>query len=141
MAAEQPQVAVKVDLTSTIGTPSQYSSIAFLTDRLLLISNGQSSPTSVLYDIIDRKVIWTGKTCGVTGLKVWGTFSGNVLAACNGGLVLYDQEFRPIAHFSAALKTYDLLLSPTRRFLAVNPLPERGAAKVLTTDSLAEIAT
>jgi hypothetical protein len=141
MAAEPPQVAVKVDLTSTIGNLSQYSSVAFLTDRLLLISNGQSSPTSVLYDIDDRKVIRTGKTCGVTGLKVWGTFSGSVLAACNGGLVLYDQEFRPIAHFSAALKTYDLLLSPTRRFLAVNPLPRRGAAKVLTTDTLAEIAT
>jgi hypothetical protein len=141
MAAEQPQVAVKVDLTSTIGTPSVYWSVAFLTDRLLLISNGQSSPTSVLYDIIDRKVIRTGKTCGVTGLKVWGTFGGNVLAACNGGFVVYDQEFRPIAHFSAALNTYDMLLSPTRRFLAVNPLPERGAAKVLTTDILAEFAT
>jgi hypothetical protein len=138
MAAEPPLVAVKVDLTSTIGNLSLYSSVAFLTDRLLLI---QSSPTSVLYDIIDRKVIRTGKTCGVTGLKVWGTFSGNVLAACTGGLVVYDQEFRPIAHFSAALNTYDLLLSPTRRFLAVNPLPERGAAKVLTTDTLAEIAT
>jgi len=141
MAAEPPQVAAKVDLTSTIGNLCQYSSIAFLTDRLLLISNGPSSSTSVLYDIIDGKVMRTGKTCGVTGLKVWGTFGGNVLAACNDGLVLYDQEFRPIANFSEYLKTYDLLLSPTRRFLAVNPLPERGAAKVLMTDTLAEIAT
>lgn len=141
MAVEPPQVVVKVDLTSTIGNLSAYSSIAFLTDRLLLISNGQSSPTSALYDIIDRKVIRTGKTCGVSGLKVWGTFSGNVLAACNHGLVLYDQEFQPIAHFSDYLKNYDLLLSPTRRFLAVDPLPRRGAAKVLTTDTFAEFAT
>ena len=58
MAAEPPQVVVKVDLTSTIGTPSQYSSVAFLTDRVLLISSGKSSPTSVLYDIVDRKGIF-----------------------------------------------------------------------------------
>ncbi len=141
MSAEPPQVQVKVDLTSTIGNLSSYSSIAFLTDRLLLISNGQSAPTSIVYDIVDRRVIRTAQTCGVSGLRVWGTFSGNILAACNRGLVLYDQEFQPIAHFNDYLENYDLLLSPTRRFLAVDPRPRRSAAKVLTTDTLAEFAT
>jgi hypothetical protein len=132
---------VKVDLTSASRSVTGHSSVVFLTDRLLLISNSEASPRLVLYDVEDRRVLRTGAICGSTAPNVYGTFTGKVLATCNGGFELYDQEFGLTSHFSAPLGSYDLLLSPTRQFVALNPLPRQGVAKVLATGTLAEVAT
>ncbi len=144
IADERPETTVLINLTSVVGTPGADSSVAFLTDELLLISNGDSSPISVLYDIKAKKVVRTGTTCATTGRSLWATPGKNLLAACPNGLVLYNLEFQPIAHFAAPL-TYNqnetLLFSPTREFIAVNPLPRRGNAKVLTTDTLTVVAS
>jgi hypothetical protein len=141
-AAEQPSPEMRVNLTSVIGNFSSddYSSIEFLTDRLLLISHGTGRPRSVLYDAQVRKVLRTGATCGTAARSIHGTFEGNVLAACPDRLVLYDQQFNPISRFEIPSGAYDLLLSPTRQVVAVNPLPMRGAASVLTTANFTEIA-
>src|SRR6185312_14674983 len=94
-AAEQPLPVTRVNLSLVIGNLSsdEYSSIEFLTDRLLLISQGAGRPRSVLYDTQERKVLRTGATCGAAARNVHATFEGNLLAACANELVLYDQQF------------------------------------------------
>jgi len=140
-AAEQPLPITRVKLASVIGNLSsdEYSSIEFLTDGLLLISHGGGRPRSTLYDTQEDKVLRTGATCGTAARSVHATFEGNLLAVCANELVLYDQQFNPISRFEIR-GAYDLLLSPTRQFVAVNPLPRRGPARVLTTANFTEIA-
>jgi hypothetical protein len=141
-AREQPSPVTRVSLASVIGNLSsdEYSSIEFLTDRLLLISHGATRPRSALYDPQERKVLRTGATCGTAARNIHATFEGNILAACANELVLYDQRFNPISRFEIPTGAYDLLLSPTRQVVAVNPLPRRGAASVLTTANFTEFA-
>jgi hypothetical protein len=144
-AAEQPQLISHFDLASAVGVLGPDSGITFPTDALLLISNGRSSPTSVLYDIHEKKVVQTGTTCAITGKSVWATAAGKILSACSDGLTLYDVEFRQIAKFQIHLDYYTLkdtlLLSPTHEFVAFDPLPRHDTAKVLTTATLTEVRT
>lgn len=141
-AAEQPSPVTRISLASVIGSLSsdEYSNIEFLTDRLLLISHGEARPRSVLYDTQEHKVLRTVATCGTAARNVHATFEGNILAACASEVVLYDQQFNPVSRFEIPTGAYDLLLSPTRRVVAVNPLPRRGAASVLTTANFTKIA-
>jgi hypothetical protein len=92
-----------------------------------------------------REVGAPGSTCAFTGQDLWGTVQGNILAACQDGLVLYDRMFHQIAKFEVPLTAYTaketLLFSPTHEFVAVNPLPRRDVARVLETDTLTQVAT
>lgn len=145
MPTNGPNSSRNLTLTPAVGAPGTDSGIAFLTDALLLISNGRPSPTSVLYDIQKEKVTRTGVTCALTGKGVWATAEGKLLSACPDGLVLYDQEFRQIAKFQTHLDYYllsnTLILSPTHEFVAFDPLPRQGVAKVLSAATLTEVAT
>jgi hypothetical protein len=93
-----------------------------------------------LYEIDEHKVVATAQTCAKWAGAVHGTIEGNVLALCPTGLVLYDRTFRTIAHFEIALGGYDILLSPTHQFIALNPRPRQGVARVLSTANLTEVA-
>jgi hypothetical protein len=149
-AADQPESVVKLNLTQTVGSFGRDSSIAFLTDELLFISNAPLSPTVVLYDIRKNKLARTGTTCALTGNGLrgnglWATAGGELLAACSDGLILYDLEFRQIAKFQTHLDYYHwrdtLLLSPTHEFVAINPLSRHNSTKVLATANLTEVAS
>jgi hypothetical protein len=142
-AGEQPVSIAKLDLTRTVGTFGAYSGVVFLTDDLLLISNGDSSPISMVYDIQRKEIVRTGRTCGLTGKSFWATPGGMLLSACSDGLVLYDLEFRQIAKFQTRLDHYTirntLFLSPTHELVALSPFPKLGATKVLATATLTEV--
>jgi hypothetical protein len=142
-AAEQPKFVARLDLTASIGVPGTYSSVSFLTDEVLVISNGQSSPASVLFHTTKNKILRTGNTCATTGRSVWASSAAGMLVACAKELVLYDQEFRPMAHIAAELKYVEqqtLKFSPTREYVAVE-----GAGKysitVWSTDTLSQVAS
>ena len=142
-AGEQPESIAKLDLTRTVGTFGADSGVVFLTDDVLLISNGHSSPISVVYDIPRKEIVRTGRMCGLTGKSVWATPGGMLLSDCYDGLVLYDLEFRQIAKFQTRLDHYTirntLSLSPTHELVALSPFPKLGATTVLATATLTEV--
>jgi len=142
--AQELQLVNSIDLTNTVGIPGQFTGIAFLSDTLLVVSNGNGSPTSIIYDIVRKSVIGRGTTCAMSGRELWSTLKGQLLAACPEGLVLYNLEFQPVAKFPESLKfkrRQVLLLSPSREFVSLNPLPRHGSARVLATNTLLEVAT
>lgn len=144
-SAENPSLVAHVDLNPLVGTPGPYSSVQFLTGDLVLISNGQSSPRYAIFDLASHRVLATGVSCALTGRDAWATPAGNILVACAQGLVLYDRNFHELAQANIPLSRYtvrdSLTFSPTRKLVAVNPLPRQATTRVLNTDTLAEVAT
>ena len=143
--AEQPMLVARVDLTPVVGTASPYSGVQFLTDELLLVSEGRTSPAYAIYDIAKSRIVGTGSTCAFTGSDLWGTPGGRVLAACPEGLVLYDREFHELARIKVPYSQYTvretLKFSPTHELVAVDPLPRQGLGRVFVTDTLTQTTT
>jgi hypothetical protein len=144
-AAEQPILVARVEFTSVVGAASPYSGLQFLTDELLIVSNGRSSSAYAIYDVTRSRIVGTGSTCAFTGSDLWTTPRGNILAACPEGLVLYDREFHELARIKVRYSQYTvretLIFSPTRELVAVDPLPRQGVARVFATDTLTETTT
>jgi hypothetical protein len=103
-AAEQPILVARLEFTSVVGAASPYSGLQFLTDDLLMVSNGRSSPAYAIYDVTKGRTVGTGTTCAFTGSDLWKTPRGNILAACPEGLVLYDREFHELARIKVLLR-------------------------------------
>ena len=142
-SAQQPQPICATDVTSLLGAPGRFSSIAFLTDDLVLVSNGRSVASSLIYSVSKNKTVATGTTCAMSGERLWGTPKGRILAACSRGLVLYDQDFRLIALLRASdgyNPSQKLLFSATRELVALS-LSFPSPMKVFASDTLEEVAS